>query len=206
MDLYLHYTADPGELSQCDSCGGSLIGNLISNKVANLAADAIHRLAERIAEEGRACVLIVNKWDAVEDKVSSLLLYHAAAAKAGSPALLMMHHLHAECDASPAACRRLQGCRMLRALHACSAVEHLVQTCHWHAQDTNTLMEHQKDLLAQLRPVSWANVVYTSAKTGQRLSKVLEAVAAAGMQHRFATASALMWCDLHSYCYSSHGL
>jgi predicted GTPase len=37
----------------------------------------IRRLAERIAEEGRACVLIVNKWDAVEDKASSLLLCHA---------------------------------------------------------------------------------------------------------------------------------
>ena len=60
----------------------------------------------------------------------------------------------------------------------------------WHAQDTNTLVEHQKDLLAQLRPVSWANVVYTSAKTGQRLSKVLEAVAAAGKQHRLASTSA----------------
>lgn len=27
------------------------------------------RLAERISAEGRACVIIVNKWDAIEDKV-----------------------------------------------------------------------------------------------------------------------------------------
>jgi hypothetical protein len=35
---------------------------------------ALRRLAERVAEEGRACVLIVNKWDAVEDKAGNLLL------------------------------------------------------------------------------------------------------------------------------------
>ncbi len=29
------------------------------------------RLAERVAAEGRACVLIVNKWDAIQDKVPS---------------------------------------------------------------------------------------------------------------------------------------
>lgn len=29
------------------------------------------RLAERISTEGRACVLIVNKWDAIKDKASS---------------------------------------------------------------------------------------------------------------------------------------
>jgi predicted GTPase len=53
-------------------------------------------------------------------------------------------------------------------------------------------MEHQKDLVAQLRPVSWANIVYTSAKTGQRLPKVLDAVAAAGKQHRSAPTT-MLW-------------
>jgi len=51
-------------------------------------------------------------------------------------------------------------------------------------QDTNTLDEFKKDLLAQMRPISWAFVVFTSALTGQRLSKVLDAVTAAGEQHR----------------------
>jgi hypothetical protein len=81
-------------------------------------------------------------------------------------------------------------CRAARCSRLCMHAKRLTRwwkKCRWHAQDTNTLMEHQKDLLAQLRPVSWANVVYTSAKTGQRLSKVLEAVAAAGKQHRLAS-------------------
>ena len=84
---------------------------------------------------------------------------------------------------------------MLRLSHACSVFDQVVHECHWHAQDTNTLVEHQKDLLAQLRPVSWANVVYTSAKTGQRLPKVLEAVAAAGKQHRWASVFNLCRCE-----------
>lgn len=52
------------------------------------------------------------------------------------------------------------------------------------SQDTNTLDKFKEDLVAQLRPVAWANVVFTSAKTGQRLPKVLDAVAASGEQHR----------------------
>lgn len=64
------------------------------------------RLAEIIAAEGKACVLVINKWDAVRDK------------------------------------------------------------------QTSTLNEYKDDVLAQLRPVSWANIVFTSAKTGQRVPKV----------------------------------
>ena len=36
----------------------------------------------------------------------------------------------------------------------------------------------------QLRPVEWANVVFTSAKTGQRVQRVLDAVEAAAAEHR----------------------
>lgn len=52
------------------------------------------------------------------------------------------------------------------------------------AQDTGTLKAFQEDLLAQLRPVDWAAVVFTSATTRQRLPRILEAVAEAGAQHR----------------------
>lgn len=39
-------------------------------------------------------------------------------------------------------------------------------------KQTGTLNEYKDDVLAQLRPVSWANIVFTSAKTGQRVPKV----------------------------------
>ena len=64
----------------------------------------MHRLAERIAEEGRACVLIVNKWDAVEDKASRLLLRHVASARAVQPGIHSdATYLHAAHDTTPAA-------------------------------------------------------------------------------------------------------
>lgn len=58
-----------------------------------------YRLAELIAAEGRAAVIVVNKWDAV-------------------------------------------------------------------TKDAHTLAEYEKELLAQLRPLSWAPVVFTSAFSG----------------------------------------
>ena len=58
-----------------------------------------YHLAELVAAEGRAAVIIVNKWDAV-------------------------------------------------------------------AKDTHTLAAYQKELLAQMRPLSWAPVVFTSAFSG----------------------------------------
>mmetsp|Transcript_16392 Transcript_16392/g.49130 ORF Transcript_16392/g.49130 Transcript_16392/m.49130 type:complete len:660 (-) Transcript_16392:1075-3054(-) len=76
------------------------------------------RLSELVLAEGRACVIIVNKWDLIPNK------------------------------------------------------------------ETNTLKNYQEDLLSQLRPINWAQVVFTSAVTGQRLPKILDAVQAAGEQHR----------------------
>lgn len=59
------------------------------------------RLAELIGAEGRASVIVVNKWDAVPQK------------------------------------------------------------------DTHTLATYQKEILAQLRPLDWATVVFTSALNGK---------------------------------------
>ena len=87
--------------------------------MTSLSAGA-RRLAELVAAEGRACVVVVNKWDAVADK------------------------------------------------------------------QTNTLRDFEEDLRAQLRPIQWASVVFTSARTGQRVTRVLEAVHGAAAQHRWA--------------------
>lgn len=93
--------------------------------VAVLVVDAIEgitqqdfRLAEFIASEGKACVVAVNKWDAVQGKTQS------------------------------------------------------------------TLSETELNVRAELRPVEWANIVFTSAKTGQRIGRILDAVTASAEEHR----------------------
>lgn len=76
------------------------------------------RLAELIAQEGRACIIVINKWDTVEEK------------------------------------------------------------------DSNTAAQYEKNLRVQLRNLDWAPVVFSSALTGQRVQKVLNAALQAGEQHR----------------------
>ncbi|KAK9916427.1 hypothetical protein WJX75_002446 [Coccomyxa subellipsoidea] len=76
------------------------------------------RLAELVAAEGRACVIVINKWDTVAGK------------------------------------------------------------------DANTHVAFQKEILAQLRALSWATIVFTSATTGQRVARILEAAHSAGEEHR----------------------
>mmetsp|Transcript_4688 Transcript_4688/g.6157 ORF Transcript_4688/g.6157 Transcript_4688/m.6157 type:complete len:546 (-) Transcript_4688:229-1866(-) len=85
------------------------------------AVDGIHEqdriLAERIKEDGRGCVILLNKWDAVE-------------------------------------------------------------------KDEKTYIKTVEYLRNELPPVSWADVILTSAKTGQRCHKIYEAVDKAVKQHR----------------------
>jgi predicted GTPase len=40
------------------------------------------------------------------------------------------------------------------------------------------------NFLLQLRPIEWANIVFISAKTGQRVKRVLDAASAASAEHR----------------------
>lgn len=84
------------------------------------------RLCEIIAAEGRACVVVVNKWDCIKDK------------------------------------------------------------------SNRTMEEYRTDVLASLRPISWAKVVFTSATTGQRVSKVLDAATEAGKEHGRRVSTATM--------------
>jgi len=84
------------------------------------------RLAEYVAAEGRACVVVVNKWDLVPDKTDT------------------------------------------------------------------TLADFELEVRAQLRPIEWANIVFTSAKTGQRVRKVLDAAVAAAEEHRRRVSTATL--------------
>jgi GTP-binding protein len=75
------------------------------------------KLAGRIADDGRACVLVVNKWDAIE-------------------------------------------------------------------KDSHTIYEYERDITNRLHFIEWAENIFISAKTGQRVEKILELVNTAAAQHR----------------------
>jgi len=75
------------------------------------------KLAGRIAEEGRACVVVVNKWDAVE-------------------------------------------------------------------KDSYTIYEYQDRLKARLNFLDWAETIFVSALSGQRVEKIFELVERSAEQHR----------------------
>ncbi|WJI24407.1 ribosome biogenesis GTPase Der [Thermosynechococcus sp. B0] len=84
------------------------------------------RLAGHIADQGRACVLIMNKWDAVPEK------------------------------------------------------------------DTYTIHTYRDRLYQRLHFLEWAEALFVSAKTGQRLEKIFAAVDAAVEQHRRRVSTAVV--------------
>ncbi|MBD2089442.1 ribosome biogenesis GTPase Der [Microcoleus sp. FACHB-1515] len=75
------------------------------------------KLAGRIAEDGRACVVVVNKWDAIE-------------------------------------------------------------------KDSHTIYEYESHLKERLHFTDWAETIFVSAQTGQRVEKILELVNTAAEQHK----------------------
>ncbi|WOB42032.1 ribosome biogenesis GTPase Der [Thermoleptolyngbya oregonensis NK1-22] len=75
------------------------------------------KLAGRIADDGRACVVVINKWDAIE-------------------------------------------------------------------KDSHTIYEYQRHLEDRLHFTNWAETIFVSAMTGQRVEKILELVNRAAEQHR----------------------
>lgn len=75
------------------------------------------KLAGRIAEEGRACIVVVNKWDAVE-------------------------------------------------------------------KDAYTIYDYEKEARSRLQFVDWAETIFVSAMTGQRVEKILDLVNQAAEQHK----------------------
>jgi GTP-binding protein len=87
--------------------------------------DQDQKLAGRIAEEGRACVVIANKWDAVE-------------------------------------------------------------------KDSYTIYEHQANIRDRLSFVEWAEIIFTSALTGQRVDKILDLVNAAVEEHKRRVSTAVI--------------
>ncbi|MBD2357045.1 ribosome biogenesis GTPase Der [Tolypothrix sp. FACHB-123] len=83
------------------------------------------KLAGRIIEEGRACIVVVNKWDAVE-------------------------------------------------------------------KDSYTIYDYEKDLQSRLHFTEWADTIYVSAVTGQRVEKILELVVEAAESHKRRVSTAVI--------------
>ncbi len=83
------------------------------------------KLAGRIVEDGRACVLVVNKWDAIE-------------------------------------------------------------------KDSHTIYEYEKHLKERLHFTEWANTIFVSALTGQRVVQILELVNTAAEQHQRRVTTAVI--------------
>ncbi len=75
------------------------------------------KLAGRIIDEGRACVLVINKWDAIE-------------------------------------------------------------------KDSHTIYDYEREIQSRLHFTEWAQSIFISAKTGQRVDKILDLVDVAAEQHR----------------------
>jgi GTP-binding protein len=101
--------------------------------VALLVIDALdavtdqdQKLADRIIEEGRACVIVVNKWDAIEGK------------------------------------------------------------------DSYTIYEYEKIIKDRLYFMDWAQMIFVSASTGQRVEKILELVDVAAAQHQRRVTTAII--------------
>jgi GTPase len=83
------------------------------------------KLAGRVADEGRGCVLVVNKWDAIE-------------------------------------------------------------------KDSHTIYSYEQEVRARLHFFDWAPMIFISAKTGQRVEKILDLVDTAAEQHHRRVTTAVI--------------
>ncbi|MBW4615121.1 MAG: ribosome biogenesis GTPase Der [Desmonostoc vinosum HA7617-LM4] len=89
------------------------------------ATEQDQKLAGRIIEEGRACIIVVNKWDAVE-------------------------------------------------------------------KDSYTIYDYEKTLQGRLHFTEWADTIFVSALTGQRVEKILELASSAAQEHKRRVSTAVI--------------
>jgi GTPase len=88
--------------------------------------DQDQKLADRISQEGRACIIVVNKWDAVEDK------------------------------------------------------------------ESDTIYEYEKEVRSRLYFLDWAEMIFVSAMTGQRVEKTIELIDKADSEHKRRVTTAVI--------------
>ncbi|MEG3896830.1 MULTISPECIES: ribosome biogenesis GTPase Der [unclassified Microcoleus] len=87
--------------------------------------DQDQKLADRISQEGRACIIVVNKWDAVE-------------------------------------------------------------------KDSDTIYEYEREVRTRLYFLDWAEMIFVSAMSGQRVEKIIELVDKASDEHKRRVATAVI--------------
>jgi GTPase len=87
--------------------------------------DQDQKLADRISQEGRACIIVINKWDAIE-------------------------------------------------------------------KDNDTIYEYEKTARTKLYFLDWAEMIFVSAMSGQRVEKVIELVDKASDEHKRRVATAVI--------------
>ncbi len=87
--------------------------------------DQDQKLANRIEEEGKACIIVANKWDAVE-------------------------------------------------------------------KDSHTIYDYEKEMKSRLYFMDWAEIIFVSAMTGQRVEKILELADKAAEQHKRRVTTAVI--------------
>jgi GTP-binding protein len=87
--------------------------------------DQDQKLGGRIADDGRGCVLVINKWDAVE-------------------------------------------------------------------KDSHTIYDYERDVRSRLHYMDWAEMIFISAQTGQRVEKILDLVNTAAEQHKRRISTAVI--------------
>lgn len=87
--------------------------------------DQDQKLADRISQEGRACIIVVNKWDAVE-------------------------------------------------------------------KDSDTIYEYEREVRTRLYFLDWAEMIFVSAMSGQRVEKIIELVDKASDEHKRRVTTAVI--------------
>ena len=87
--------------------------------------DQDQKLADRISQEGRACIIVVNKWDAVE-------------------------------------------------------------------KDSDTIYDYEREVRTRLYFLDWAEMIFVSAVSGQRVEKIIELVDKASDEHKRRVATAVI--------------
>lgn len=127
------------------------------------------RLAEAIAAAGRACVIVLNKWDAVPNREVG------SRGKRGRK----RGHLRRRGERERASEERETSKILAHQNKTPSKTSNLKKK----KKKPSTVATFEAEVRAQLRPVAWAPVVHASAASGRRVAKVLSAAAAAGDQH-----------------------
>ena len=137
-------------------------------------------LAQKIADDGRACVIICNKWDAVVDKDETTYDKSVKYFRAELPQVRWAPILFI----SAATGQRVG--KIYGAIDICNKWDAVVD------KDETTYDKSVKYFRAELPQVRWAPILFISAATGQRVGKIYGAIDDALKAHRKRISTAIL--------------